>query len=129
VAMGWLNPTHAIARRAFPDGVPDGVEVIVAMGARPAVEVWSAPDDPEPVGELALVSGDRYALLEIDAGADDTDGTSAEAYRLWYRIVAPGIETPVWVRALVPAADATGSDGRPSSVRFDFLPYAPRPEG
>ena len=59
----------------------------------------------------------------VDAGEEASTGTSAEAYRVWYRIALPdGGEG--WVQAAVPADYDTGSDGRPSSVRFDFLPAA-----
>lgn len=120
-AMGWLNPVHAMAALAFPGGVPEGVEVVVAEGARESVPVWAAPEG-EGVGELALQPGERYALRGIEAGAPDSEGTSAEAYRLWYRIEVPDRDEPVWVAALWPSDEALGSDGRPSSVRFDFLP-------
>ncbi|CAA9283613.1 MAG: hypothetical protein AVDCRST_MAG93-3368, partial [uncultured Chloroflexia bacterium] len=59
--------------------------------------------------------------LAVDAGPEATEGTSAEAYRLWYRLALPDGE-PAWVRAAVPSDRDTGSDGRPSSVAFDFLP-------
>lgn len=124
VGMGWLNPVHVMARRAFPDGVPGaGADVLVAQGAKAATGLFAAPDDAAPQGELQLAAGDRYGLVGIDAGAEDTTGTSAEAYRLWYRIVVPGWDEPAWVRALEPTMEATGSDGRPSSLRFDFVPF------
>jgi hypothetical protein len=123
--MGWRNPTHVINRRAWPDGVPAGAEVILAETASEIITLWSAPaGEPgaEAVGEMWAITGDAaYSLLEIATGAEDTTGTSAEAYRLWYRIALPtGAEG--WVQAAVPSANDTGSDGRPSSVRFDFLP-------
>lgn len=122
-AMGWLNPVHAMARLAFPDGVSDGVEVIVARGARELVPVWSGPGG-EAIGEVALSPGDRYVLRGIEAGEPDADGTSAEAYRLWYRISAPERDgDPLWVEALWASDEVLGSDGRPASVRFDFLPW------
>jgi len=123
--MGWLNPVHAMAALAFPDGVPEGVEVVVAEGARASVPVWSAPSDQdgaEMVGEMPLTVSDRFVLRGIDAGAMDTTGTSAEAYRLWYQLEVPTFNEPVWAAALYASDDAVGSDGRPSSVRFDFLP-------
>jgi hypothetical protein len=59
--------------------------------------------------------------MVIDVIGGTVEGMSAEAYRLWYRIALPdGNEG--WVRAAVPTDYDTGSDGRPSSVRFDFLP-------
>lgn len=123
--MGWLNPVHAMSGLSFPDGVPEGVEVMVAEGAREAVPVWSVPSDQDGaamVGELPLSAGGRFTLRGIDAGEMDTTGTSAEAYRLWYQLAVPHFAEPVWVSALYATDDAVGSDGRPSSVRFDFLP-------
>jgi hypothetical protein len=69
----------------------------------------------------------RFALREIAAGAEETTGTSAEAYRLWYRIALPTGQEG-WVQAAVPSANDTGSDGRPSSVRFDLVPGVAAPE-
>lgn len=124
--LGWLNPTHVINRRAWPEGVPDGTEVVVAAGAPESTTLWSAPTDAEgysPLGELPLRPGMRVPLLAIDAGLEDALGTSAEATRLWYRIAtAPGEEG--WVQAAVPTATDNGADGRPSSLRLDFLPVS-----
>jgi hypothetical protein len=123
-AMGWRNPTHVISRRMWPGAIPDGVEVIVSNATPAGTPLWSAPadvDGAESLGNLALARGERYPLREIATGDEDATGTSAEAYRLWYRIALPdGNEG--WVQAAVPSENDTGSDGRPSSVRFDFLP-------
>jgi murein DD-endopeptidase MepM/ murein hydrolase activator NlpD len=119
--MGWRNPTHVIGSHTelFEDS-----EAIVATTAAGEVEVWSAPqrdDGAQPVRTLLLRPGDRYALLAIDAGPAASEGTSAEAYRLWYQIATTD-GTEGWVQAAVPSTRDTGSDGRPSSVQFDFLP-------
>jgi hypothetical protein len=125
--LGWRNPVHAIARRAFPDGVvPAGSDVMVAAGAVESIPVWSAPDDAGGARQLDRLEGhpgDRYPLLQVDAGEEATTGTSAESYRLWYQIGLPD-GSPAWVRAAVPSTLATGADGRPSSVRFAFVPAA-----
>ena len=122
--MGWRNPTHVINRRAWPGGVPEGIEAIVSEAAGASTPLWSAPEDvegAERVGDLSLEPGERYPLLGIVTGDEAATGTSAETYWLWYRIaLADGIEG--WVRAAAPSANDTGSDGRPSSVRFDYLP-------
>jgi hypothetical protein len=122
--MGWRNPTHVINGRAWAAGVPEGIEVVAPAAASETVPLWSAPadvDGAESLGELALAPGDRYPLREIATGDEASTGTSAEAYRLWYRIALPdGGEG--WVQAAVPSANDTGSDGRPSSVRLDFVP-------
>ena len=129
-AMGWRNPTHVINRRAWPDGVPAGSEAVVSQGAPMSTTLWTAPvgvDGAEPVRDLVLAAGERYALLAIDTGPDDATGTSAEAYRVWYQIALPDGESG-WVQAVVPTDYDTGSDGRPSSVRFDLLPGVLTPE-
>ena len=123
-ALGWRNPTHVINRHAWPDGVPEGTDVAVSEGAPASTPLWTAPagrDSAEFIEDVSLIAGDRYPLLAIDAGEDDATGTSAEAYWLWYRI-ALGSGESAWVQAAVPSANDTGSDGQPSSVRFDFLP-------
>lgn len=105
-------------------GLSTGAEAMVAATAAEAVTLWSAPegdDGAEPLGSLPLRAGDRFPLLAVDAGIEGSEGTSAEAYRLWYRIgLANGEDT--WVQAAVPTFDETGGDSRPSSVRFEFLP-------
>jgi murein DD-endopeptidase MepM/ murein hydrolase activator NlpD len=130
-AMGWRNPTHVINRRAWPDGVPAGAEVVLAQTAPDVITLWSAPPGDagaEAFAEIsAITPGAVFSLLEIAAGAEETTGTSAEAYRLWYRIALPTGDEG-WVQAAVPLANDTGSDGRPSSVRFDFLPGVAAPE-
>jgi hypothetical protein len=121
--MGWRNPTHVIAKRAYDGAPPDDAEVVVANGSSDVAALWSAPSDhanAEQVGELLLTAGDRYRLLSIATGPEASEATSAEGYRLWYRIVVPDIGRD-WVQAVIPSSHDTGSDGRPSSVRFDFL--------
>jgi hypothetical protein len=126
--MGWLNPLHAIASQSLPPDAPippGSVEVVVAEGARPEVDVFAVPDAPVPEAALTLTPGDRFPLVGVDVGEADSTGTSAEAYRLWYQIAPPNASSPVWVRALEPSQDATGSDGRSSSLRFTLLPWIP----
>jgi hypothetical protein len=122
--IGWRNPTHVINRRAWPDGVPAGIEVVVAETAPESTSLWTAPsdrDDAEFIGNVSLNLGARYPLLAIDAGEENALGTSAEAYRVWYQIDVPP-SGEAWIQAAVPVDYDTGSDGRRSSVRFDFLP-------
>lgn len=124
--IGWRNPTQAINRRAWPEGVPEGAEAIVAATAMDSAMLWSAPADTvgaEPLDDLPLTPGDRYPLLAIETGEEDSTGTSAAAYRLWYQLTLPD-GTAGWVQAAVPSNDETGSDGRPSSIRFNCLPAA-----
>ncbi len=128
-AMGWRNPTHVINGRSWPERVPAEAEVVVAEVAAQSTSLWTGTGDAaeaELLGEMALRAGDRYVLLAVEVGAEDATGTSADAYRVWYRIALPdGAEG--WVRAAKPVANDTGSDGRPSSVRFDVLPAVEAP--
>ena len=129
-AMGWRNPTHVINRRTWPIGVPDGVEVVVSEAAPATTMLWTAPADTdaaELLGEVTLGAGNRYPLLAIDTGDEGATGTSAEAYRVWYQI-ALSDGSGGWVQGAVPSTNDTGSDGRPSSVRFDLLPAVATPE-
>lgn len=125
--QGWRNPTHAIAARMFADDVPPaGSSVVVAEGAPGVAALWSAPadeDGAERLGELALTPGDTHPWLGISTGRASSKGSSAEAYRLWYRVDTPKIG-PAWLRAALPDSGDTGSDGRPSSVRLVVVPSA-----
>jgi len=123
-AMGWRNPTHVIARRSYPDGPPDDAEVVVPSASAESAAMWSEPsdhDDARQVGDLSLNAGDRYRLLSIATGREASYDTSAEGYRLWYRIVLPEGDR-VWLQAAIQSNNDTGSDGRPSSVRFNLIP-------
>jgi murein DD-endopeptidase MepM/ murein hydrolase activator NlpD len=125
-ALGWRNSTHVIARRAFPDA-PDAIAAEVVVATHPTaatIPLWSAPAylaGAQRIGELRLRPGDRYGLLEVRAGPEGSRLTSAEAYRLWYRIELEG-DGEAWVEAAVPSDLETGTDGWPSSIRFNLLP-------
>jgi murein DD-endopeptidase MepM/ murein hydrolase activator NlpD len=119
--IGWRNPTHVIGGHTE---LLNGSEAVVAMTATGEVDVWSAPqrdDGAELLRSLQMRPGDPYALLAIDVGPAASAGTSSEAYHLWYQL-ALSDGTAGWVQAARPSANDTGSDGRPSSVRFQFLP-------
>jgi hypothetical protein len=124
-ALGWLNPTHAIARRLFPGGAREA-DAQVAVSSSPSAQttaLWSAPpwrDGASGTGRLDLEPGTRFRLLQIATGPDDSTGRNANAYRLWFRIDAGG--DPAWVQAAVPSTVDRGLDGAPSAVLFDFLP-------
>ncbi|HET7094534.1 MAG TPA: M23 family metallopeptidase [Thermomicrobiales bacterium] len=123
--LGWRNPTHVIARRAFSAGVaPSGTEAIVPRAADASTRVYSEPvgeSSSQPTGELALAPGDHHPLLEIRAGPEDDRGTSAEAYSLWYRLALPDGGSG-WVQATVPSNVEVGSDGRSAAVGFNLMP-------
>ncbi|HEU5098453.1 MAG TPA: M23 family metallopeptidase [Roseiflexaceae bacterium] len=121
-ALGWRNPLHLIARRMLPEGAA-GQVAVAGKPVSDTATLWSAPPDDrarQPVGELRLHPGERYSLLELRAGPEATEQTSALAYQLWYRIRLPDGRDG-WVQAAVPSTFETGSDGRPSSVYFNFL--------
>jgi murein DD-endopeptidase MepM/ murein hydrolase activator NlpD len=123
--MGWRNPTSLINQQAFGgDPVPDDAEIVVSRAAGERASVWSQPkhrNGAEQIDELVTTPGDRHHLLEIDPGDPAGTATSAEGYRLWYRIDVPGSGNG-WVQAAIPSKRETGSDGRPATVRYRFLP-------
>ena len=121
--LGWRNPVHVLARRMAGTGAL-GQAVVATKPISSSVMRWSAaPNDAAraTLGALALHAGERFALVDLYAGAEDTRQTSARAYQLWYRIAVPDGRTG-WVQAAVPSTFETGSDGRPSSVSFNFFP-------
>jgi hypothetical protein len=124
--MGWRNPTSVIGERAFGgEPPPEGAAIVVSQAAGERESVWSAPkhlDGARQIDELVTRPGDRHRLLEIDPGDPASTETSAEGYDLWYRIALPdGGDS--WVQAAIPSKRETGSDGRPATVRYRFLPY------
>lgn len=124
-AMGWRNPTHVINRRAWGNGIPAAAEVIVAAGAPAEISLWSAPpgEDAAQVGSQVIAPGDRFPLLAVATGSEDSTGTSAEAYQVWYQLgLAAGDGDTVWAQAVVPSKNETGGDGRPSSVALVLVP-------
>lgn len=122
--LGWLNPMHVIAGRSFPDGVPEGQMVTVASDlTTPVATIWSTPGASLPanaLGQVILVPGQRFPLLDIVAGDEATVETSAEAYDIWYEIEGLN-NVRGWVRAFEPSAETTGVDGRPAALRINFL--------
>ena len=122
--LGWRNPTHVIAKRMFGGRPPEGAEVVVASGADDSAAIWSLPADRRDtakIDELALLPGERYPLISIAAGDEASRATSAEGYRLWYQVALPNGGSG-WIQAAVPSTTDTGSDGRPSSIRFNLVP-------
>ena len=129
--LGWRNPTHVIAQRMYPpNALPSLGEVIVATHLiSPSIALWSGPPDAAArsvLDTLALRAGERFPLLEMRAGPEDSRETSALGYQLWYAIGLPDGRS-AWVQAAIPSAFETGSDGRPSSIYFNFLPAVDTP--
>jgi len=129
--LGWHNPTHVIARRMLSPHAGDwlGEVVVASQPISQSITLWSAAPDntkPEMLGTLALHPGEHFSLIAIYAGAEDTRQTSALAYQLWYQIKLSDGRAG-WVQAAVPSTFETGSDRRPSSVYFNFLPAIDTP--
>lgn len=78
--LGWRNPTHVIAGRAFAADASGALgEVVVA--SRPAsssVTLWSAPpgsdEARQSLGDLELQPDEQFQLLGIQAGPEDSAG-------------------------------------------------------
>lgn len=126
-ALGWRNPTHVINRRAFPAAAAGnlGAVVVAAQPIASSVMLWAdIGEDGRPQGaqgEIGLEPRARFGLLELRAGPEATESTGAESYALWYRVrLSDGREG--WLQAAAPSAFETGSDGRPSTTRFNLLP-------
>lgn len=121
--LGWRHPLHALGRRAFSAGVPEGAVAVVAAGVAEEGALWSAPGDragAEVVGSIFTRAGDRYPLLAVEAGDEATRATGAEASRLWYAL---GVGQDVaWVRAALPSSVTVGASGRAAAVRLRFVP-------
>jgi murein DD-endopeptidase MepM/ murein hydrolase activator NlpD len=90
-ALGWQNPTHAIARQMLPPGTT-GVAVVAARPISPTLTLWAAPPDTparQAIGQLTLTPGARLPLLGVWAGPAAPQATSAGAYQLWYQVQPP----------------------------------------
>lgn len=126
-ALGWRNPTHVIAGRAFAGDQEQAIgEVVVAsQPISSSVTLWSeVSDDGVPrgqLGELAMEPGARFPLLGIRAGPEDSQSAGAQAYLLWYKIRLDDGRSG-WAQAAVPTQFETGSDGMASTVQFNFFP-------
>ena len=124
--LGWRNPTHVINGRMFPQTAapPLGDVVVATQPVSPSVALWSAPPgDPsaQVLAQLTLQPGTQFPLLGVTVGPEDSRRTSAAGYQLWYRISLPDGRDG-WIQAAVPSSFDTGSDGRPSTISFNFLP-------
>lgn len=125
-ALGWRNPTHVIAGRAGAPATPAPLGDVIVASQPPTttVALWSAPPNDtrrQQQERLTIRAGQRLPLLAIWSGAEDSTATGAEGYAVWYKVGLAGNRSG-WVQAAQPAAVDTGSDGRPSSVVFTFLP-------
>ncbi len=122
VEMGWRNPAHVIAEIQAASLNADSK--VVAVGSNRSVPLWNTPvlSDQLPFTEPARTElEDGATLLSVTAGPGNSNGTSADAYSVWYE-VSTDRGGPGWVQGLVPDAAETGSDGRPSALRVVFIP-------
>jgi len=126
-AMGWRNPTHLIGNRLLLDGPLEVQATRDTSGPAPLLDAPWPPSDAASTGTIELTPGARFAVRAVDAGPEASTGASAEAYRLSW-LLDDGAGVAGWVRAAVPNDGDTGSDGRPSSVRFALLPVPNSPE-
>jgi murein DD-endopeptidase MepM/ murein hydrolase activator NlpD len=126
--VGWRNSTHLIGHRVHGGDKPSpGAMAMVNADAERSAAIWSAPPGASgrmQTQELPLTAGDRLPLLAISAGKEGALGHSAEAYRLWYELGLPNGKIG-WAQAALPWTLETGSDGRASAIRFNFVPAAP----
>src|SRR5215217_2207813 len=124
--LGWLNPTHVIARRMFSGDVAEANASVVVPGTvTPGrMAAWSEVpwrEGSREMGAIPVAAGTRFRLLGVKSGTEAARGRSAAGYRLWYRIESPSGE-PVWVSALSPDATNRNVDGSPAGVRFNLAP-------
>jgi hypothetical protein len=122
-AQGWRNPSHVIAGRMFPAGYGGALgAVVVPPGAPASLTLRETPStDAAEVLTMDVAEGQRFLLLEVQAGPADSQGTGASAYSLWYRIAVPdGLVG--WVSALDASDFETGSDGRAATLYWRLLP-------
>lgn len=119
--LGWLNPTHVIARRARAG---DMTIVVPSDPGSDRLPTWD--DLPWRAGsrrldDLPVAPGDRFRVAEVKAGTETARGRNARGYRLWHRLERPSGEL-AWVEALTPDAADRNHDGAPSGIRFNLLP-------
>jgi murein DD-endopeptidase MepM/ murein hydrolase activator NlpD len=123
--IGWRNPTHVINNRLLLDDLATNpIDVLVAASAPSTLALWTAPDyidGSSESGAIELTPGLRFSLKGVDAGAEASEGTSASAYRVWY-FVQTEDGTEGWLKAVEADDVETGSNGEPSTVRFNLLP-------
>ncbi len=119
--MGWRNPTHVIGNRLLLDGP---LAMQVATGAAATAELTSEPRSiagSAGAKRIDLVPGQRFDVRAVDAGPEASMDVTAEAYRLSV-FIDDGADVSGWLPAIAASYGDTGSDGRPSSVRFNLLP-------
>jgi len=100
----------------------DGLELTPqATAVGQVIPLFAGPSLGMPVrDEIALDGATRLSVLDLIAGDPASTGTSADAYRAWFKVaLEDGAEG--WLQGAIPSNRETGSDGRPSSVDLPFL--------
>lgn len=120
--QGWRNPLLGRLNRLGLDGLELTPQATVVGQVIP---VFAGPSTGMPArDDIVLEEAIRLSVLDLIAGDPASTGTSAEAYKAWFRIATPeGAEG--WVQGAVPSDRETGSDGRPSAVDLPFLMTRP----
>jgi murein DD-endopeptidase MepM/ murein hydrolase activator NlpD len=132
--MGWRNPSHVILGRWLapsPGSNAAGAVVVASQPLSEKLTLWSEPHNApgaEPVarGEVVLEPGMQMDLLGRRPGREDSRQPGAGGYALWYQVRLPDGRTG-WLQGAAPSTFETGSNGRPSTVRFDLLPAVSTP--
>lgn len=116
--QGWRNPLLGRLDRIELDGL-ELVPQSNVVGQD--VQVLAGPGLGMPLRiELRLEETTRLSVLDLIAGDPASTGTSADAYRAWFKVaLEDGAEG--WLQGAIPSNRETGSDGRPSSVDLPFL--------
>ena len=86
--------------------------------------LWSDPGNARPFNDDTDDQTDEDSYNDLDGNGIITQMRVKAHDGTWIAVDGE----PAWVQAAVPVAIDTGSDGRPSSVRLDFLPLIITPE-
>ena len=113
--LGWRNPLLSQATDVYmgPVIVPEGPSDMVTLRDAPSESATALTD-------IGTTPGDRFTVDDVRVNDAWPSESSAEAYAIWGRFTVDGVSG--WARLVEPSPNDTGSDGRPSSVRFRFVP-------
>jgi len=116
-ALGWLNPLEEMA--AWRANSAPFTVAVSQSGAGRTVDVLAVPGG-EATGTLVLDVGQTFEVSAVQTNDPASDGSSAEAYGVWYEVTLGAASG--WVSAIATSAADTGSDGRPSGIDLLLLP-------
>lgn len=118
-AIGWMNPLHVINHGM---GIPDGAEVMVPTNSWAPLFLWNELADATRTDSTLLPGGTRLPLVDIWAGDDASFTVGASSTNLWYRVVPPGYDQPMWCPAIAPTMHAIQQNGETASFVFTLIP-------